>query len=225
MADLVAPAEPRKILDVGCGSGISTLALRRSFPGASAVFGLDISEAMLVKARERCRDQSGVYFLNGDAEQIESYFRHTFDGIFYTASLFLIPNYRNSLLQAIRLLVPKGVLGITFYEGIFDGRRKDVVAQAVPGMPYRYGALEYGELKAFLDGRRELRTTQVDYFFEISKDFLQEFLSIPAQSAGLFPRVPSASVRREQALELAGRLTEGGRSVFMGWKIVVGRKG
>jgi cyclopropane-fatty-acyl-phospholipid synthase len=224
MADLAAPNVPRKILDVGCGTGISTLALHQAFPGPPALFGLDISDSMLARAREKCRDHSGIYYLNGDAEHLERLFRDTFDAVFYTASLFLIPNYRNSIAQAIRLLVPKGILGISFYEGLFDAKRRDAMARAVPGVPYRYGALEFGEMKSFLDGLPDLKSTVVDYFFEITPEFLQEYLSIPAQSAGLFPRVTSPVARKERVAEVCRKLTEGGKPLFMGWKIVVCRK-
>ncbi len=224
VCDLVSPAVPSRILDVGCGTGISTIALRRAFPEAALVLGLDISEKMLARARERYHDEPGVYFLNGDAEELDRYFHENFDAVFYTASVFLIPNYRKSLAEAVKLLVPNGVLGITFYEGIFDGRRRDLMAREVPGTPYRYGALEYGDLKAFLDEQAALKTTQVDYFFEIEPEMLRDYLSIPAQSAGLFPEIASPDERSRRVKSVCDSMEKGGRELFMGWKIVVCRK-
>lgn len=224
MCDLVSPFAPRRILDVGCGTGISTLALHSAFPPPHSLYGVDISEPMLSRARESCAGHGDIYFLNGDAEHLERYFNDTFDAVFYTASLFLIPDYRRSVTQAVKLLVPNGVLGITFYEGLFDARRKDLMSKVVPGTPYRYGAVGFGELKEFLDGLPGLKTTHVDYFFEISAEMLREYLSIPAQSAGLFPNVPSSTVRQERVAEVCDILEKRGKGLFMGWKIVVGRK-
>ena len=54
--------EPRRILDLGCGSGLSTLELSRAFPGAEIV-GVDISADMLTAAAKRL---PGAAFVQGD---------------------------------------------------------------------------------------------------------------------------------------------------------------
>lgn len=45
--------EPRRILEVGCGTGRNLAALARAFPTAEVV-GIDVSEDMLDHARRRC---------------------------------------------------------------------------------------------------------------------------------------------------------------------------
>lgn len=64
-----ASSKPRaRVLDVGCGTGGTTLALERRL-GAECV-GIDISEPMLEHARHRAKEAGArARFINADAEQ------------------------------------------------------------------------------------------------------------------------------------------------------------
>jgi ubiquinone/menaquinone biosynthesis C-methylase UbiE len=222
--ELIEPSRPERILDVGCGTGISTLALQKALASWSPnVYALDISESMLLRARERCRDIPGVYFVRGDAERISDYFHEAFDAIFYTASVFLIPRFCDSLRQASRLLLPGGVLSVSYYSGLFDADREDALRKAFPELKYQYGTVPFGELEACLASMPELKTTQVDYRFEVGRNFLFDFLSIPAQSAGLFPKL-SYLDRIPKVREVCDGLVEKVRPIFMGWKFLIARK-
>jgi SAM-dependent methyltransferase len=208
---------------VGCGTGISTLALHHSLPRIPALYAIDFSDAMLVRAKDRCKGLTGIYFLRGDAEQLTSYFNEKFDAVFYTASIFLIPRFADSIVQACSLIVPGGVLAISFYAGLFDDRQQDAVGLAFPEMKYQYGAVSYPELLECLSMQKSFRSTEVDFHFEIGREFLFDFLSIPAQSAGLFPKVPYIQripLVRDFCDKLAGKVSP----LFMGWKFVISRK-
>jgi ubiquinone/menaquinone biosynthesis C-methylase UbiE len=222
--ELIAPSRPRRVLDIGCGTGISTLALYKAVASESPnVYAIDISESMLIKAKDRCRDVSGIYFIRGDAENLETLFHETFDAIFYTASIFLIPRFCESIKQAGRLLVPEGVISLSFYSGLFDGEGEDAVGRTFPDLRYQYGAFPIQDLVSCFDSMPEFRTTWVDFRFETSTEFLFDFLSIPAQSAGLFPKIPYLDripKIREICAAMAGKVGP----VFMGWKVVIARK-
>ena len=223
LCELISPQSPARVLDVGCGTGISTLALQKSLSYSPVIYAIDISESMLVQARERCRGIPGVYFVRGDAERLSDYFNEAFDGVFYTASIFLLPNFRESIDQACRLIVPGGVLAISYYAGLFDGADRDALSKAFPGMKYQYGAVRYPDLVDCLKSKRDFKTTEVDFHFEITRDFLFDFLSIPAQSAGLFPKIPYIE-RIPMIRELCDQLAEKVRPLFMGWKFVISRR-
>lgn len=222
LCELSAPFSPKRVLDVGCGTGISTLAIRRSLTDDPVLYGIDISEPMLGQARERCKGEPGIFFVCGDAEQLSTYFHETFDAVFYTASVFLLPNFQESIAQACRLIVPEGILAISYYDGLFDRKGRDAVKLAFPGKPYRYGAVSYPELKKCLREMPGYKTTELDYRFEIGADFLFDFLSIPAQSAGIFPKV-SYIDRIPMVRDWSRVLLEKVRPLFMGWKFFLSR--
>ncbi|TAJ55234.1 MAG: class I SAM-dependent methyltransferase [Nevskiaceae bacterium] len=66
----VALAQPReRVLDVGCGTGSTTLAVARSLGGRVDCVGVDISEPMIVAARARAeREATPASFVLADAE-------------------------------------------------------------------------------------------------------------------------------------------------------------
>jgi len=222
--ELIDPSRPARILDVGCGTGISTLALHQAMSGQSPnIYAIDISERMLLRARERCKSLPGVYFIRGDAENLSMYFHEAFDAIFYTASIFLLPGFAESLRQASHLLVPGGVLSISYYAGLFDKMGNDAIRKAFPDQKYMYGAVPIGELVACLEALPGARTTRIDFRFEAGRDFLFDFLSIPAQSSGLFPKIPYLD-RIPKVRDLCELLAKRVDPVFMGWEFLIARK-
>ncbi|MBD2101801.1 class I SAM-dependent methyltransferase [Leptolyngbya sp. FACHB-261] len=61
-------SKPRRILDLGCGTGSSTLLLKKAFPQAE-VIGLDLSPYMLAVAQLKAQQENlGITFRHGDAE-------------------------------------------------------------------------------------------------------------------------------------------------------------
>jgi ubiquinone/menaquinone biosynthesis C-methylase UbiE len=68
-----------RVLDVGCGCGLTTRAAARAAPSGS-VLGVDLSSAMLAEAERRARAEhiTNVSFEQGDA-QVRRFARSTFD--------------------------------------------------------------------------------------------------------------------------------------------------
>ena len=66
-------ARPRlrsTVIDVGCGCGATTIELTRAVGPSGRVIGLDISEPMLARARERLREYANTTCLAGDAAEL-----------------------------------------------------------------------------------------------------------------------------------------------------------
>ena len=110
---------PRKILDLGCGTGSTTLMMKQAFPNAE-VIGLDLSPQMLVIAEYKAQ-QAGlnIQWLHGLAEAT-NFDNDEFDLV--TASL-LFHETPTEIAQAIlqegfRLLQPGGQIVI------LDGHQK-----------------------------------------------------------------------------------------------------
>jgi ubiquinone/menaquinone biosynthesis C-methylase UbiE len=60
--------KPRRILDLGCGTGSTTLMLKQAFPQAE-VIGLDLSPYMLVRAEDKAKTGGlDIQWLHGNAE-------------------------------------------------------------------------------------------------------------------------------------------------------------
>jgi len=223
LCELNAPFEPKRVLDVGCGTGISTLCIHKSLKMPPIIYAIDISEAMLIKARERLKGTQGIYFVRGDAEKLSQYFHEAFNAVFYTASIFLLPNFKESIDQACKLILPGGVLAISYYAGLFNAKGRNAVSLAFPELKYQYGTVSYDELMKCIQSKKGFKTSQFDYRFEITDEFLFDFLSIPAQSAGIYPKAPYIE-RIPMVRETCDRLKKKVRPLFMGWKFVVSRK-
>lgn len=64
----VASTGARRVIDVGCGTGATTLAAARQVGSHGEVLGVDISETMIAAATARAGGQAGVRFICADAE-------------------------------------------------------------------------------------------------------------------------------------------------------------
>jgi SAM-dependent methyltransferase len=68
LLSMAAPRLGEDVLDIGCGTGETTLALAAAVGDEGSATGLDISEALLARARERAEaGLSEALFINADA--------------------------------------------------------------------------------------------------------------------------------------------------------------
>jgi SAM-dependent methyltransferase len=69
LVDAVSARSPRRVLDVGCGTGSTTLAAARVLETTGDSVGVDISKPMIVAARSRAeREGSSATFIRADAQ-------------------------------------------------------------------------------------------------------------------------------------------------------------
>ena len=112
-----------KVLDIGCGTGASSIQILETIPG-SAVWGLDNSPSMLDVARSNNPDPSRLQFVEGDAGDLSSCVHESMDVVIYSASIFLIPDYEASLSQAWEAIEPWRRARFDFYGGCLWRRRR-----------------------------------------------------------------------------------------------------
>ena len=108
--DLISRIElvnPKRILDVGCGSGNSTHELKKRWPNAEIV-GIDNSKTMIEKARSLYDDTR--FILQDVTEDLSSLGK--FDIVFSNASIQRIPDHENLIKSLSNLLEDKGTLAI-----------------------------------------------------------------------------------------------------------------
>ncbi len=60
------PLDARRVLDIGCGAGATSLAFAAALPDAE-ITGLDLSEALVAAAQGRADGRANVRFVQGDA--------------------------------------------------------------------------------------------------------------------------------------------------------------
>ncbi len=117
----LAPAEGR-VLDVCCGTGISTGALRATYPGATLV-GLDGSENMLAVAAQK--PDLRATFVHGDGHDPGRLVEGPFDAVFTAYGVRNLSDPDRFLENVFGLIRPGGRLGIHDY--CLDGSRRAAV--------------------------------------------------------------------------------------------------
>lgn len=116
IADLDPPAGGA-VLEIGCGTGRNLIAVGKAWPQAR-LYGVDISEAMLETARASVAKAGmgdRVALAQGDACGFDAealFGRGTFERVFISYALSMIPEWEMALAQAARCVAPGGKLEI-----------------------------------------------------------------------------------------------------------------
>lgn len=180
-----------RILDIGCGFGASSVQLIQD-NAKSTVLGLDISEEMIEKAKDLYNQIPGLEFMVGDAAKLDQYFSDKFDAVIYSASIFLIPDYTDSLVQARSLLKSTGAVGVTFMDGLYGPSNENLLAHIEKERSIGVSLKRAVKLDEF-----EIEFANIfsgvdswTHDFNLPMEQLKTFFSIPAMSAGLFPSLP-----------------------------------
>jgi cyclopropane-fatty-acyl-phospholipid synthase len=190
------------LLDAGAGTGISTAVLTES---GSRTVALDLSAGMLRA--------------NGAAERVQGDFDRLpfpddcFDGVAFTASLFLVPDPAVAVREARRVCRPGGVVGAVAPLGWVDEDGVDVFERL--GRDSRSPAGPDAVEDALA---REFAVERGTWRFAATAGDIERFHAIPAMAARLYPKAaPEERVRKATDL-LAG--LEG--TVEERWHWVVG---
>lgn len=107
----LAPAPGQSILELGCGTGRNLALAAALYPGCR-LFGLDISEEMLISARAKL--PSDAVLQTGDATDFAAvdFGRPGFDRIMISYALSMIPGWEMTIERAVAALNPGGRLHI-----------------------------------------------------------------------------------------------------------------
>jgi S-adenosylmethionine-diacylgycerolhomoserine-N-methlytransferase len=111
------PPSRGRVLEIGCGTGRNLVAAARAYP-QSQIFGMDISSEMLASARSaanRARLEQRLSLAQGDATDFDparAFGVTSFDCVFMSYTLSMIPDWRGAIEQAMRNLAPGGSLHI-----------------------------------------------------------------------------------------------------------------
>jgi ubiquinone/menaquinone biosynthesis C-methylase UbiE len=108
-----------RVLDIGCGTGLNFPLLERAVGPCGAIFGVDLTDAMLIRACERVRGAgwTNVHLTQGDAAAYE--FPPALDGIISTLALTLVPEFDDVVRRGAAVLAPGGRFAV------FDLKRSE----------------------------------------------------------------------------------------------------
>lgn len=214
-----------RVLDVGCGSGATACFIAEAYP--VQVYGIDISEVMIAKAKDRAEQQ-------GLAERIE--FRvadvfdipfedEWFDVVIVESVLTPLPgDKKQAVNQMVRVVRPGGRIGAN--EGIVDPGSSPEILELMAEHPAFYGYFTPETLcDLFVESGLELIEIRE------SKD-----VDIPKPRMGLgglmkfmvqvYPKVVLRIIgdkRIRAAQKIDGELTKMGKE-HLGYALIVGQK-
>ena len=113
----IAPPPGGSVLEIGCGTGRNLIAAARRWPDAR-FYGIDISEAMLQTARAKVAKaglSDRIVLAQGDATAFNAetlFGTATFDRIFQSYTLSMIPGWHEAIREAAVKLAPAGRLDV-----------------------------------------------------------------------------------------------------------------
>ena len=103
--------DPKRVLDLGCGTGRLVPELNDRFPGAEIV-GLDLSTEMLRRFRDQPRARGHFHCTRGDLTQLP-FAARSFDLVFSNLALHWATDFVQALNEIRRVLNPEGMVLFT----------------------------------------------------------------------------------------------------------------
>ena len=101
-----------RVLEVGCGTGRNFPFLRDAVGPKGRIYGVDLSEGMLRRARKLCQRRQWTNFVLIEADAADYASQELFDGALFSFSYNVMPHHRSVLRQVWKQLRPGGRLVI-----------------------------------------------------------------------------------------------------------------
>ncbi|CAI9409941.1 class I SAM-dependent methyltransferase [Aestuariimicrobium sp. T2.26MG-19.2B] len=124
LVDALDPRPGEVCADLGCGPGTASVLLARRVVPDGKVVGLDVSAAMIDRARSECgageASHDTLTFVQGDAQQPDLPER-SHDLVASALVLFFLPDPQAALSHWVRLLKPGGRLGVSTFGPAGEG--------------------------------------------------------------------------------------------------------
>ena len=212
------------VLDVGCGSGISAKALNDRF--ACRVLGVDLSVKM-VAAGQALEGTEAIRLMVGDGENLTGLVaERLFDYVLYNASIFIFPDVDLTIQEAYACLRPGGKIAFSFYPELVGPGEADLLTEAFSrlGEPAPRFKVVTGYDRACQALERYCgEISHHEWVRPLDLEFLNDFYSIPAQSASLFPGL-DYEARKQQVKALFAVLADVGEQGRIVWRMAEGAK-
>jgi SAM-dependent methyltransferase len=163
-----------RVLDLGCGSGATSLEIARRVTPAGAVLGVDLSPQLLAVARDRARDADSVRFVEADAGVTD--FAVTFDAVFSRFGVMFFEAPAQAFAHIRGAMRPKGRLAFVCWRAMtenawatapiaaIDAMLKAPLPSPDPDAPGPYALADAGKIERVLTdaGWRDIVLTRWD---------------------------------------------------------------
>ncbi len=224
MAEKIDIGTGGSVLDIGCGYGISSKALNERF--GCSVLGVDLSPKMIAAGRAFC-NEGDIQLFVGDGEKLSPLVGdRSFDYVLYNASIFIFPDVSKTIGEAYKCLNIGGKIAFSFYPQLVGEGEEDLVALAFSrlGQPLpKFRVItDYSKACKALNNRF-INIRHHRWVRPLNTQFLQDFFSIPAQSASLFPAY-AYEARRDLVNSLFSTLDDIIGKGYIVWRMAEGTK-
>ena len=200
MVDLAGIQPGMRVLDLGCGSGVTTQFVLQALGAGGHVYALDISGPMLAVAREQAASDR-VTFLQADAAEAAGWIDKPVDRIVCN-SVFWQLRHKPEVLAALhQLLAPEGLF-------VFNAPEPYFIFKDIPRSPKVSLLFKQLAAERYGVGRQDLRTMRIflkNHNFELVET--REFERIrSAEESYLFFKLPVATAWMEPPLDYKTRM-------------------
>ena len=181
LVKVVAKRKAQRVLDVGCGTGSTTLAIARQLGPKGSALGVDISEPMIALAKQRAEHESAPpRFICADA-QTYAFDDKSFDMIVSRFGVMFFDDPVRAFANLRRAAAPKGSLQCIVWRSAEDNpfmtTAERAAAPFLPQMPARK-ADEPGQF-AFADHSRVYSILEKSGWSEIDIQPLDVACTLP----------------------------------------------
>jgi ubiquinone/menaquinone biosynthesis C-methylase UbiE len=212
-----------RVLDVGCGNGISSRVLNGKY--GCRVLGVDLSTKMIDAGRKEC-DSDDIRLVVGDGERLTGLVgEDTFDHVLYNAAIFIFPDVDRTIREAAACLAPGGQIAFSFYPHLAGPADEDLLAEAFGriGEPVpKFRVITDFDTACQALGQHCGPVRRHRWVRPLDIEFLQDFFSIPAQSASLFPGL-GYEARRKKVTHLFSSLSGFAHEGSIVWRMARGK--
>lgn len=146
-----AATHPASVLEVACGTGISTRHLATTLPEGTEITATDLNPAMLEHAAKVNGDLPGVRYAQADALNLP-YDDAIFDAVVCPFGIMFFPDQAKGMQEMARVLKPGGVLAINVWDSFEHnpsvGVVNDVIQRHFDEDPPRFLEIPFGTVSA-----------------------------------------------------------------------------
>ena len=225
LCELAKVERARRILDLACGTGATTLECLKHMPADAEIVGVDASQEMVDVARENVQDPRAEFFV-APAASVGGIVDGPFDRVVCNAAFWQFPAARPVLIALSTLVAPRGLF-------VFNVPAERVAGESAPVHAFQAAlarCLEERIGKAsdppsstfnperFADDARETNFDIVDrerFVYHGEQGELVDLMTIPAMLAPLAPGLSHDEC--EAALEAARRRIDPEQPVEVPW--------